>query len=140
MQELLRFIEIALPEVASKLRSLNVDPSVFASQWFITLFSYSMPFALVARIWDLFFLKRWSVAFRVSVALLQLVEKDLLDAEDMEKVVHVLKSIPGRLSTLAEMNAIVERAMRLNLDEDDARVLGNVPSLDFETTDMLVDD
>lgn len=34
-----------------------VHPTMFASQWFITLFSYSLPFDVVLRIWDIFMLE-----------------------------------------------------------------------------------
>lgn len=34
-----------------------VHPTMYASQWFITLFSYSLPFDVVLRIWDIFFLE-----------------------------------------------------------------------------------
>lgn len=133
MRELTRFIEIVLPEVARKLSHFGIDPSIFASQWFITLFSYNMPFQLVARVWDLFFLRRWSVVFRVSVVLLELVQEELVDANDMEVMLNVLKSIPDRIRSQHQtVDAMIERAMRLNVDEDDARVLGNIANSESE--------
>lgn len=131
MRELTRFMEICLPDVAQKLKQHSITASVFASQWFITLFSYSIPFDMVARIWDLFFLKKWSVIFRMSIVLLELVRPELVAAKDLEATLHVLKLIPEKIREESDLGKIVERAMRLNLDEDDARVLGNVhPHLD----------
>src|SRR5947209_7515406 len=98
MKELTRFIEMILPDVAQKLTQFSMDPSVFASQWFITLFAYSMPFDLVARVWDLFFLKRWSVIFRISIVLLELAREDFTKAKDIEAMLHVLKSVPDKLN------------------------------------------
>ena len=136
MRELSRFIEIILPDVAAKLSRFSIDPSIFASQWFITLFAYNLPFQLVARIWDLFLLKRWSVIFRVSLVLLSLARKEFAEAEDPETILRLLKSISARIQ-VEDVNQIIERAMRLNLDEDDARVLGNVgdPNEDFLIAD-----
>ena len=56
-----------------------------------------------------------------------------MSAVDIEAVLTVLKSIPDRLKH-GDMGSVVERAMRLNLDEDDARVLGNVAEVSEEDT------
>jgi hypothetical protein len=131
MQELGEFIEMILPEVAAKLTFYAIDPSIFASHWFITLFAYNLPFGFVARIWDLFFLKKWSIVFRVSIALLELVRTEIEQATDIETVLKLLKSISDRIHTL-DVDAVIVRAMRINLDEEDARVLGNIEELDDE--------
>ena len=131
MRELARFIEIILPEISTKLQHFMIDPSIFASQWFITLFAYNMPFPLVARVWDLFFLKRWSIIFRVSIALLELIRTELEQAEDIETFLTLLKSISDRVHA-QNVDALLDHAMRLNLDEDDARVLGNVARSESE--------
>jgi Rab-GTPase-TBC domain len=138
MKEPLRFIDITLPEVAEKLLKSSMDPSIFASQWFITLFAYSMPFQFVARVWDLFFLRKWSVIFRISITLLEMVQAEFLQAKDMEAMLHVLKSIPERINKLEDVGVLIERAMRLNLDEEDVRVLGNVGNA--ETDGSFIED
>ena len=127
MQELSRFITILLPDLSMKFTQFQIDPSIFASQWFITLFVYNMPFPFVARVWDLFFLKRWSVVFRISIALLEFVQEGLLQSFDMESILKHLKSISEQIQSNERfIEIIVERAMRLNVDENDARVLGNI--------------
>ena len=37
------------------------------TQWFITIYSYSLPFDMVLRIWDVFMLEGMKVVFRVGL-------------------------------------------------------------------------
>jgi hypothetical protein len=39
-----------------------INPSMYASQWFITIFSYSFPFSLALRMWDVLFVEVVSCA------------------------------------------------------------------------------
>lgn len=43
-----------LPKVGEHFSQEMINPSMYASQWFITVFSYSFPFHLALRIWDVF--------------------------------------------------------------------------------------
>ncbi|KAF9587137.1 hypothetical protein IFM89_039654 [Coptis chinensis] len=43
-----------LPKVGEHFSQEMINPSMYASQWFITVFSYSFPFNLALRIWDVF--------------------------------------------------------------------------------------
>ena len=61
-----------LPKMAMHLQSISMRPSMYASQWFMTVFSYNFPFDVVVRIWDIFLAEGWKIVFRVALALLQL--------------------------------------------------------------------
>lgn len=43
-----------LPKLGEHFSQEMINPSMYASQWFITVFSYSFPFHLALRIWDVF--------------------------------------------------------------------------------------
>ena len=67
-----------LPKLGDHFLREMINPSMYASQWFITVFSYSFPFHLALRIWDVFL---YEVSYpNVSVFMffhiLFLVEKD----------------------------------------------------------------
>jgi hypothetical protein len=47
-------IESELPKLASHLRVHGMDASLFATHWFNTLFSYTLPFNHLIRIWDVY--------------------------------------------------------------------------------------
>ena len=43
-----------LPKLGEHFSQEVISPGMYASQWFITVFSYSFPFHLALRIWDVF--------------------------------------------------------------------------------------
>ncbi|KAI1376160.1 rab-GTPase-TBC domain-containing protein [Hypoxylon crocopeplum] len=43
-------------DVASKLSELCIDPTAYATKWYLTLFNLSIPFAAQLRVWDAFIL------------------------------------------------------------------------------------
>ena len=45
---------------------------MFATQWFLTLFSCSLSLPVVLRIWDYFFLEGWIFIHKVSIALIKM--------------------------------------------------------------------
>lgn len=67
-----------LPRLAAHFQRECVHASMFATQWFVTLFAYSLPLRVVERVWDVFMLEGVKVIFQVGVALLQRAETDLL--------------------------------------------------------------
>lgn len=70
----------------------SIHPSMYCSQWFITIFAYSLPFDLVLRIWDAFMLEGIKVVFRVGLALLMHV-KDQLMQMPFERLVVALRHV-----------------------------------------------
>ena len=79
-----------LPRLAAHLKAIGVEHTMYASQWFITVFSYSFSFAVVTRAWDMFLAEGWKAVFRVALALMKLHERALL-AADFDTAMHVLK-------------------------------------------------
>jgi hypothetical protein len=83
-----------IPRLYKHFDKLQVTATMYACQWFLTLFSYSVPLQLVFRIYDLMFAEGiMPVLMRVSVALLKRNEKLLLDMTDLETILGHLKGI-----------------------------------------------
>lgn len=76
-------IEITLPEVSKKLKSFNIDCSIFSIQWFVCLFSRNLD----KRIFEIFIdnlVVEGSVAlFKTSIVILKFLEKKILTAKDL---------------------------------------------------------
>ncbi|KAA3471469.1 EVI5-like protein isoform X2 [Gossypium australe] len=70
-----------------------INPSMYASQWFITVFSYSFPFPLALRIWDVFLFEGVKIVFKVGLALLKYCHDDLINLS-FEKLIHALRNFP----------------------------------------------
>ncbi len=80
-----------VPKLAAHLQREGVEPVMFCTHWFNTLFSYHMPFEHLLRVWDVFMLEGVKVVFRVAVLLLASYEQQLLQLP-FEKLVPALNS------------------------------------------------
>ena len=70
-----------VPRLSAHFAEVGIDHTMYASQWFLTLFTYSAPFDLVTRVWDAFLCEGWKPVYRVAIAVLQLNETALLAME-----------------------------------------------------------
>ncbi|XP_027154692.1 EVI5-like protein isoform X1 [Coffea eugenioides] len=82
-----------LPKLGEHFSQEMINPSMYASQWFITVFSYSFPFHLAIRIWDVFLYEDVRIVFKVGLALLKYCHDDLVKLP-FEKLIHALRNFP----------------------------------------------
>ncbi len=64
-----------LPEAvgADRRHRLQIPPELYATEWFMTLFTYrGIPLSCAARIWDVFLVDGWKAVHRVALAILYL--------------------------------------------------------------------
>jgi hypothetical protein len=81
------------PKLFHHLEKLGVTVSMYACQWFLTCFSYSLPFHLVFRIFDLMFIEGiQTTVMRVALALLGRNEDIILGKNEFEQVLSYLKN------------------------------------------------
>jgi hypothetical protein len=57
-----RLVKKLVPQVGEYFEKEMINPSMYASQWFITIFSYSFPFSVALWMWDVFFVEVVSCA------------------------------------------------------------------------------
>lgn len=88
-----RLVKELVPKVGAHFEKEMINPSMYASQWFITVFSYSFPFSLALRIWDVFLHEGVKIVFRLGLALLKYCQDDLVKLP-FEKLVHALRNFP----------------------------------------------
>jgi hypothetical protein len=55
-------------------RANDVHATMYATEWYLTLFSYRLPLSVVARIWDLFLVDGLVSLHRVGLALISIYE------------------------------------------------------------------
>ena len=61
-----------------------MTPDYFTSKWFMTVFSCFLPYVLIEQIFDMFLLEGWRAVFRIGVALLKVLEPELLKMDMVE--------------------------------------------------------
>ncbi|KAK7201600.1 disgorgin [Novymonas esmeraldas] len=90
--QLKRLIARLLPRLSKRLDELEIQPSFFASQWFLTLFVAHFPFRALLRVWDIFFSEGWKIVFRTGIALMKWEEAHLLTLP-FEEMLPALKGL-----------------------------------------------
>ncbi|WVO23476.1 uncharacterized protein IAS62_004830 [Cryptococcus decagattii] len=86
-----RLVEEILPLLHTHFVRKGVKSSMYASQWFMTLFSYRFPLSLVYRVLDIVFAEGIEAVFRFSLALLKKSEEKLVQL-DFEQILHFLQA------------------------------------------------
>ncbi|RHY33691.1 hypothetical protein DYB32_003530 [Aphanomyces invadans] len=67
-------MKLYVPKLTDHLAAEGLHPTMYATQWFVTLYSYSFPFEFVTRVWDIYLHEGWKIVYRVAVALLKVSE------------------------------------------------------------------
>ncbi|KRZ13231.1 Ecotropic viral integration site 5 -like protein, partial [Trichinella zimbabwensis] len=101
-------VQDQMPELHAHFQNMGFDTSMYASSWFLTLFSTQLPLDIAFRILDLLLIDKISIAFRIALAILQLCRIDLLtlDMEGMLRyfqrdVAEKFENDPERLFAVA---------------------------------------
>jgi hypothetical protein len=91
---------------------------MYATQWFVTLFSYSLPFDVVLRIWDIAMLEGTKAIFRVALAMLTTQQEALLKLP-FEELVPALRRAPsaGKASADALLKIALDLKVSKRLEE-----------------------
>lgn len=88
-----KLVQEHMPKLGQHFIEEMINPTMYASQWFITVFSYSFPFHLTLRVWDVFLYEGIKVVFQVGLALLRFCHDDLVKMP-FEKLLHALRNFP----------------------------------------------
>lgn len=72
---------VFLPQVHRHLDAQGVLPTMYASQWFMTLFAYRCPLELVYRVFDLVFVEGSQIVINFALALMKKNQKVILSLE-----------------------------------------------------------
>ncbi|KAI7855688.1 rab-GTPase-TBC domain-containing protein [Circinella umbellata] len=84
-------VEEYLPHVARHLQQQGIGSTMYASQWFMTLFAYKFPLELVFRIYDLILTEGVRSIFQFAIAVLKRNETAILGL-DFEHLLNFLKN------------------------------------------------
>ncbi|KAL1499441.1 hypothetical protein AB1Y20_011645 [Prymnesium parvum] len=105
-----QLVEQELPRVSAHLRSLSLSLSFVTSQWFLCLFLNSLPSETVFRVWDLVFCLHPCWMFKISLALVALMEANfLLDASDLGPAVFIMRAVQNHAFDADQLLAICDQ-------------------------------
>ncbi|CAF2893292.1 unnamed protein product [Rotaria sp. Silwood2] len=94
MYQLECMIQELLPNLYRHFQTENFNTSMYASSWFVTLFTTQFSLNVVSRVMDLFLSEGIEIIFRTAIALLEIHQDELmlLSMEDMLK--YFQKEVP----------------------------------------------
>lgn len=105
-----------LPKLHSHFQEVGIETHMFASQWFLTLYTARFPLYVVFHILDLFLLDGMGVLFQVALTLLATCESDLrqLDFEGILQYfrLQLPRKCRGQGHAKRMMKAVCERKVK----------------------------
>lgn len=110
LYQLDRLIKEQLPKLHEHFERTGVETHMFASQWFLTLFTARFPLYFVFHVLDVFLLDGVPILFQVAITLLSYCEADLrqLDFEGILKYFRV--SLPKKCRTSSQSRKLMKMA------------------------------
>lgn len=106
------------PAVYKHLKKHRVEPILYMTEWFMCVFSRTLPWACVLRVWDMFFCEGVKVIFRVALVLIRLClgsQESLKSSPGLYETLEKLRHIPSDI----DESFIVRESLRLSITERD---------------------
>ncbi|XP_028968405.1 ecotropic viral integration site 5 ortholog [Galendromus occidentalis] len=92
-------VQELLPELNTHFQSQSFHTSMYASSWFLTLFTSVLPMPVATRCMDLFLSEGIEMVFRLGIAILQICKEDILLLDMEEMIKYFQKEMPSKVST-----------------------------------------
>jgi len=83
--------------IAAHLEAMGFDVSLVTTEWFLCLFSKSLPSETTLRVWDVLFNEGAKVLFHVALAIFKMREDDLLRIQHIGDVIDILQTTTHHL-------------------------------------------
>ncbi|KAK0153749.1 TBC1 domain family member 10B [Merluccius polli] len=90
------------PMAYRHLKKFKIDPILYMTEWFMCIFSRTLPWSCVLRVWDMFFCEGVKIVFRVGLVLL----KQTLGSVDK------LRELQGMYETMERLRNITPDLLR----------------------------
>ncbi|CAA2979056.1 TBC1 domain family member 2B-like [Olea europaea var. sylvestris] len=78
------------PRIAAHLEAMEFDVSLVSTEWFLCLFSKSLPSETTLRVWDVLFYEGGKVLFNVALAIFKMNEEELLMTHHVGDVINII--------------------------------------------------
>ncbi|KAJ2866615.1 hypothetical protein GGH94_001422 [Coemansia aciculifera] len=103
------------PRLHAHLADEGCDALMYATPWFMTVFTLSLPWPAALRVWDWFMFRGTKVLFRVALAITDLAAAYLLEAcPSITELLGFLLHIPH---SLVDADALIAAASKVKISE-----------------------
>lgn len=108
-----------IPSTYKHLKKQKVDPILYMTEWFMCVFSRTLPWSTVLRVWDMFFCEGVKVLFRVALVLSKSVlgkPEQIQECPSMYETLEKFRHLP---SEILHEEYLIRETQRLTLSERD---------------------
>merc|ERR1711976_241042 len=115
MYQLDTLVQEHIPDLYVHFQSQAIHTNLYASSWFLTLLTTSLPLVLSCRVMDCFLSEGIEVIFRIALALLTMGKDELL-LQDMEGVIkYFQRYMPAHFE--ANQETVFKLAFEININQ-----------------------
>jgi len=101
------------------LKKQNIEPVLYMTEWFMCLFSRTLPWPVVLRVWDMFMCEGIIIVFKVAIVLVgSVIDGERKSCKSMYDTLQLLKHPPQKYLT---EQFLLARVNRLDLTETDLK-------------------
>ncbi|KAK7789461.1 hypothetical protein R5R35_005859 [Gryllus longicercus] len=107
------------PSVYKHLKKQKIEPILYMTEWFLCVFTRTLPWDTLLRVWDMFLCEGVKVVFKVALVLLKFSLSRpgvLKKCPSMYETLEVLRNPPH---SIMEEEFVIHQIHRLNLTEED---------------------
>lgn len=108
LYQLNRLMKEQLPDLYEHFQNTGIESHMFASQWFLTLFTARFPLYFVFYILDVFLLDGVTVLFQVALTLLSVCKKDLLELDFEGILKYVRVTLPKKCRSESQAKKLMK--------------------------------
>ncbi|XP_062989923.1 rab GTPase-activating protein 1-like isoform X2 [Elgaria multicarinata webbii] len=113
--QLEKLMQEQLPDLYNHFLEKNLEAHMYASQWFLTLFTAKFPLCMVFHIIDLLLCEGLNVIFNVALALLKTSKEDLLQADFEGALKFFRVQLPKRYRAEENARRLMEQACNVKV-------------------------
>lgn len=113
--QLERLMQEQLPDLWTHFQQLSLEAHMYASQWFLTLFTAKFPLCMVFHITDLLLCEGLNIIFNVALALLKTSKEDLLQADFEGALKFFRVQLPKRYRAAENARRLMEQACNIKV-------------------------
>jgi len=89
----LKLMQKLLPNIFRHFSKYKIYPTIYASSWYLTIFTNALSYDIVLRIMDCFLFEGKKILHRISLAILALKENEILSKKNLAEIMNVMKNI-----------------------------------------------
>ncbi|XP_056323195.1 rab GTPase-activating protein 1 isoform X2 [Danio aesculapii] len=115
--QLERLMQECIPDLYTHFLNLGLEAHMYASQWFLTLFTAKFPLYMVFHIIDLLLCEGISVIFNVALALLKTSKDDLLQTDFEGALKFFRVPVPKRYRSEENAKKLMELACSMKISQ-----------------------